>query len=93
MYRIVGEELLLNTQEKIVHNLNLISIHVSNLHSIDKSIDIEPVLLVFFQHLSNKKKSKDVLSKVSKQFFKDLKLKYRELPNFSQILTSLLKFF
>ena len=86
--------LQLNTSEKLIHNINLISIHVENLYKIDKhSLDIEPILLVFFQQLSNTKKSKDALSKVSKQFFKDLKLKYRELENLSWIMCCILKLF
>ena len=43
--------------------------------------------------MSTKKISKDVLSFVSRQFFKDVKAKYRLISNLSQIILFALKFF
>lgn len=87
-------EIELNTSGKITHNLNLLSMHVRNIWLADQSIDIEPVLLVYFQRMATSKQSKDTLSKISKQFWKDLKHEYRELTcNLSQILCSILRLF
>ena len=40
--------MLLNTQPKLVHNLHLLTTHLSELKQADSQVDIEPVLLVFF---------------------------------------------
>jgi len=52
---------------------------------IQKVIDLEPVLLVFFCHLSSHTVTKDAMSKVSKTFFKELKMNYRN-NKYSQTL-------
>ena len=59
--------------------LSHLASHVPKLYRISKKIDIEPVLLVYFSHLTYQSISKDSLSKVSKTFFKDLKMNYRAL--------------
>jgi hypothetical protein len=59
---------------------------------IQKVIDLEPVLLVFFCHLSSHTVTKDAMSKVSKTFFKELKMNYRN-NKYSQTLISVHRFF
>lgn len=54
------------TSSQLIHNLNILASHVEGLHFVESQIDIEPILLVFFQKLSVSKNSKDALSKVSK---------------------------
>ena len=45
------QPLSLLSSDRIIHNLNLLSIHVESLYKIHKNaVDIEPILLVFFQH-------------------------------------------
>jgi hypothetical protein len=78
------------TSDKIIHNLNILSSHVENMQAVDRQVDIEPILLVYFQTFSNQKMGKDALSRVSKQFWKDLKMKYKELENLRFILSSIL---
>jgi len=55
-------------------------------------IDLEPLLLVFFCHLSSQTVTKDAMSKVSKTFFKELKMNYRN-NKYSQTLISIHRFF
>ena len=50
--------------------------------------------MVYFSSFTRTNISKDALSKVSKSFFKELKMHYRKLGvSFNQILTSLTCFF
>lgn len=88
-----NEEMELSTSSKLVHNLNLLCLHIENLYEVDEVLDIEPIMLIYFQKMAQSKQSKDVLSKVSRQFFKDLKLNYRLIPNLSMVMRSVLKLF
>lgn len=66
MAAIKQDSMDLNTSEKLVHNLNLLAMHTENLKFIESSVDIEPILLVYFQKMAFSKQSKDVLSKVAR---------------------------
>lgn len=71
-----------------------LSTHASAIDSAGKVIDIEPILLVYFSSLTRTNISKDALSKVSKTFFKELKMHYRKLgTNFTTILVTFSNFF
>jgi len=60
------------------------TIHLPKLADIEnlKWLPLEPILLVFYSNLSPTLIAKDGLSKVSKNFFKDLKQNYRR-PEFA----------
>jgi hypothetical protein len=62
-------------------------VHIPSLQKIEflKFVHIEPLLLVFYSNLSPTMVPKDALSKVSKTFFKELKLNYRN-QEFAKIL-------
>ena len=92
-FHLDGCDLLLNTSDKIKANLGMFCMHISNLKKLDQVIDIEPMLLVLLHKMSNKKISKDILSIVGRQFFKDLKQKYRLLPNYSTLVIHVIKVF
>ena len=84
----------LRTPNQIAAFLSHLASHVPKLYRISKKIDIEPVLLVYFSHLTYQSISKDSLSKVSKTFFKDLKMNYRALQaDFASILCDMSAFF
>lgn len=88
-----GCELLLNTGDKIKVNLGMLCMHISNIRKVDFVVDTEPMLLVLFQKMAQKKISKDLLSLVSRQFFKEIKQKYRTITNLSTLIIYVLKLF
>lgn len=69
--------------------------HVTKLDKACQLIDIEPVFLAYFSSYTRTNISKDALSKVSKTFFKELKMHYRKLGDngFVEVLTSLSSFY
>lgn len=69
--------------------------HVPAIHQASKKIiDVEPILIVYFSSFTRTNISKDALSKVSKTFFKELKMHYRKLgTNFTTVLASLSNLF
>lgn len=93
MEHLGGCEVLLNTADKIKANLGMLSMHLGNLKKVESEVDTEPIFLVFFHKMSQKKISKDLLSLVSRQFFKEIKQKYRTIANFSTLIIYVIKFF
>lgn len=97
----------LSTANQVSLFLHSMAIHVPKLNHIRSNtnvlgvpiakqyqLDLEPLLLVYFSYLANQKISKDSLSKVSKTFFKDLRMGYRQISdNFAVILRTLYHFF
>jgi hypothetical protein len=85
----------LSSSCQLTHLISHLACHASDLKKKVKSkVDIEPVLLVYFSNLTKEIKSKDSLSKVSKTFFKEVKMNYRELQkDLSAILIGLSHFF
>lgn len=84
----------LRTSNQLTAFLSHLASHVPKLAKITKKIDIEPVLLVYFSQLTYQSISKDALSKVSKTFFKELKMHYRLLQaDLAGILCDLSAFF
>lgn len=63
------------TFDRVQSYLAHMTIHLPKLQKIEnmKWIQLEPILLVFYSNLSPSMIAKDGLSKVSKNFFKDLK--------------------
>ena len=71
-----------------------LALHVPAIHQTTKKIDVEPVLIAYFSSYTRTNISKDALSKVTKTFFKELKMHYRKLgSSFTQVLCSLTNFF
>lgn len=84
----------LRTPNQLTTFLSHLASHVPKLNRISKKIEIEPMLLVYFSHLTYTSISKDSLSKVSKTFFKELKMNYRQLQaDFASILCDMSAFF
>lgn len=81
----------MGTASQISSFINHLALHATDLHAkLKGKVDIEPVLLVYFSNFTKEIKSKDALSKISKTFFKEMKMNYRELKkDYSSILISL----
>lgn len=76
------------------HFIYHLALHIPRIHAGSLQIDTEPILIVYFSSLTRINISKDALSKVSKTFFKELKMHYRRLgPGFTTMLTNLCNFF
>lgn len=60
--------------------------HVDKLHQVSKIIDIEPLFIAYFSDLSEQTISKDALSKVTKNFFKEFKMDYRRFNENAQFV-------
>lgn len=61
-----------------------------------KVIDIEPLFISYFSDLSDQTISKDALSKVTKNFFKEFKMDYRmhcEHGHFVNVLRTMYHFY
>lgn len=63
------------------------------LDKINEKIDIEPLLLVYFSDYQPKSIPKDILSRVSKNFYKEMKMNYRSIENIEDIFATLFRFF
>mmetsp|Transcript_33098 Transcript_33098/g.43591 ORF Transcript_33098/g.43591 Transcript_33098/m.43591 type:complete len:131 (+) Transcript_33098:798-1190(+) len=84
----------MRSETNLANFISHLALHVPHLHKASKFINTEPVLIAYFSSLTRVNISKDALSKVSKTFFKELKMNYRKLAtNFVTVLTSLSNFF
>lgn len=84
----------MRSSTNLTNFISHLATHVPHLSKASKLIDIEPVLLAYFSSLTRTNISKDALSKVSKTFFKELKMHYRKLgPTFALTLINLSNFF
>jgi len=85
---------LFSNYERVQSYLAHMTVHLPTLFKIEslQFVPLEPILLVFYSNLSPTMVAKDGLSKVSKNFFKDLKLNYRR-PEFAQTLIDVHRFF
>ena len=97
-FRFIEQKVYPDSEMRLSANLsNFIShmaLHVPHLHKVSQHIDTEPVLLAYFSSFNRVNISKDALSKVTKTFFKELKMNYRRLgAKFVTTLTSLSNFF
>jgi len=94
-YKLMKADILIEfkTANTISFYLSHMTIHLDNLFKISQQLNIEPILLVYFSDLCGIKISKDALSKVSKNFFKEVKMNYRSIPAIQDIFVPLFKFF
>jgi len=68
--------------------------HVRELSQVNSCYDLEPLLLVYFAFLTDKIITKDALSKVSRHFYKEVKMNYRNFDyKLKDHFFSLLHFF
>jgi len=97
-YKFQNQDLLnpLMTPNSIVHFLTHLVLHIRKLDEVSKAIDIEPLFIAYYSDLSDFTVSKDALSKVTKNFFKEFKMDYRrysESNSFVKILSTMHYFF
>lgn len=84
----------MRSETNLANFISHLALHVPHLHSASKHINIEPALIAYFSSLTRVNISKDALSKVTKTFFKELKMYYRKLgADFVSVLTNLSNFF
>jgi hypothetical protein len=69
--------------------------HVKELSRVQKFFDLEPLFLVYFSFMTDKIVTKDALSKVSRNFYKEFKMNYNRLScsTVTYCMVTLLKFF
>lgn len=53
--------------------------HVKELSRVQKFFELEPLFLVYFSFMTDKIVTKDALSKVSRNFYKEFKMNYNRL--------------
>ena len=71
-----------------------LAMQVTSVNEAHRLTDVEPALIVYFSSLTRHNISKDALSKVSKTFFKEVKMNYRKLgANFTKIFVNLSNLF
>ncbi len=84
------------TANQVTNFLAHLSQHVGKLNEVSAVIDIEPLLIAYYSDLSGQTISKDALSKVCKNFFKEFKSDYRrhsENGQFTKVLRTMHHFF